>query len=128
VDGLFSENAVSRNAQAWVEKTPLNLFRIEFLFEMFPDALFINCVRDPRGVLDSFMRKQWLSGSLQDGAECLVSYYEYIAKKRQFGLEKAGQYYEVRLEELVQTLSASWKNCWHLCRPRPFLKEEFLRW
>jgi len=71
VDSLFSENMVSRGAQSWVEKTPLNLFRIEFLFEMFPDALFINCVRDPRGVLDSFMRKQWLSGSLQDGADTL---------------------------------------------------------
>lgn len=101
IDSLFSDQATSRAAEGWAEKTPSNLFRIEFLFEMFPDAVFINCVRDPRGVLDSFMRKEWIGGSLQDGAEYLRHYYAYVAAKRQFGLQRPHNYCEVRLESMV---------------------------
>lgn len=102
VESLFGTNAISRNALGWVEKTPSNVFRIEFLYEMFPDAIFINCIRDPRGVLDSFMRKEWLSGTIEDCAKYFVTCYAYLAKKREFGKKMVGQYYEIRLEDLVK--------------------------
>lgn len=139
VDSLFGTNANNRNADGWVEKTPSNLFRIEFLFEMFPDAIFINCIRDPRGVLDSFMRKEWLTGSLSEGAEYLVSYYEYISEKRRFGLDRTGQYYEVRLEALVADPVGEMAKLLDFVQVRPFndgkndfllstLREGSIRW
>lgn len=124
VDSFFAENAISRNADAWVEKTPSNLFRIEFLFEMFPDALFINCIRDPRGVLDSFMRKEWLPGTLEDGANYLTSYYQYIAQKRQFGQSKQGQYYEIRLEDIVADPVEEMKKLLTFMQVSPFSPEK----
>lgn len=124
VDSLFGTNTISRNADGWVEKTPSNLFRIEFLFEMFPDAIFINCMRDPRGVLDSFMRKEWLTGDLKKGAEYLVPYYEYIASKRQFGLGRAGQYYEMRLESLVTDPVGEIAKLLDFLQVRPFNDEK----
>ncbi len=128
VDGLFGVNAANRHADGWVEKTPSNLFRIEFLFEMFPDAIFINCVRDPRGVLDSFMRKEWITGSLEEGAAYLVPYYEYVAGKRQFGMAQTGQYYEIRLEELVANPVDEFGKLLDFIQMRPFSEErnEFL--
>lgn len=124
IDSFFADNAISRHADAWAEKTPSNLFRIEFLFEMFPDALFINCVRDPRGVLDSFMRKEWLSGTLEEGAEYLVSYYDYIAKKRAFGQSKKGQYYEIRLESLVADPVGEMAKLLEFMQIKPFTAEK----
>lgn len=124
VDSLFGANAINRNADGWVEKTPSNLFRIEFLFEMFPDAIFINCMRDPRGVLDSFMRKEWLTGSLSEGAEYLAYYYEYIAAKRQFGLDRAGQYHEVRLDALVEDPVGEIAKLLDFIQVRPFNEEK----
>lgn len=101
LDALFGDQATLRGCDGWVEKTPSNFVRIEFLYELYPDALFINCIRDPRGVLHSFQRLKWLSGSVEDGAEYLASYYELLEQKREFGLSRPGQYHEVRLEELV---------------------------
>jgi hypothetical protein len=37
----------------WGEKTPSNLFSVDILRDMFPDARFINVVRDPRAVVQS---------------------------------------------------------------------------
>ncbi len=39
-----------------VEKTPDNCFRIPLLLEVFPDALFVQVVRDPRGSIASIYR------------------------------------------------------------------------
>ena len=37
----------------WGEKTPINLFYCDVLYQMFPDAKFIHLVRDPRAVVRS---------------------------------------------------------------------------
>jgi len=39
-----------------VEKTPDNCFRIQMLLRLFPDALFVYVVRDPRGSIASIFR------------------------------------------------------------------------
>ncbi len=39
-----------------VEKTPENSFRIPFLMKLFPDALFLYVIRDPRGSISSIYR------------------------------------------------------------------------
>jgi hypothetical protein len=101
VDGLFGEAALSREAEGWIEKTPSNIARIEFLYELYPDAVFINCIRDPRGVLHSFRRLDWIAGTLEEAASHLAAYYEYISGKRELGLFRPRQYYEIHLEDLV---------------------------
>lgn len=101
VDGLFTTNAIARNAIGWVEKTPSNFARIECLFKLYPDALFVNCVRDPRGVVHSFMRRDWTRDGLENAAQYFAAYYEHLEEKRSFGLARPSQYYELRLESLV---------------------------
>lgn len=55
---LTVENTV--NAKYYVEKSVPNSLRVEFLQEVFPDAVFIHLIRDGRAVIESSIR-QWKS-------------------------------------------------------------------
>jgi hypothetical protein len=43
----------------WVETTPMNIPEANKLQELFPNALFIHMVRDPRDVIASLLTKKW---------------------------------------------------------------------
>ena len=43
----------------WVETTPMNIPTADKLLKLFPDALFITMVRDPRDVIASLLTKNW---------------------------------------------------------------------
>lgn len=47
--------------QRWGEKTPHNLYYVDILFDMFPDARFIQIVRDPRAVVASMNQIPYFS-------------------------------------------------------------------
>ena len=68
----------------WVETTPMNIPEANKLQELFPNALFINMVRDPRDVIASLLTKkwgpttpleglQWIEARLMAGHEALSS-------------------------------------------------------
>ena len=42
--------------ETWGEKTPKNLFYVDKIYEMMPDARFIYIIRDPRAVVNSMNR------------------------------------------------------------------------
>ncbi len=53
----------------WVETTPMNIPEANKLQELFPNALYINMVRDPRDVIASLLTKKWGPTSALEGLE-----------------------------------------------------------
>jgi hypothetical protein len=53
----------------WVETTPMNIPEANKLQELFPSALFINMVRDPRDVIASLLTKKWGPTSPLEGLD-----------------------------------------------------------
>ena len=53
----------------WVETTPLNIAQARRILQLFPDALFINMVRDPRDVIASLLTKNWGPTTPLEGLE-----------------------------------------------------------
>jgi hypothetical protein len=53
----------------WVETTPMNIPEANKLQELFPTALFINMVRDPRDVIASLLTKKWGPTSPLEGLD-----------------------------------------------------------
>jgi len=53
----------------WVETTPMNIPEANKLQELFPNALFINMVRDPRDVIASLLTKKWGPTSPLEGLD-----------------------------------------------------------
>lgn len=48
--------AAHHGKQRWGEKTPGNLFYVDLIYDMFPEARFIYMMRDPRAGVDSMNR------------------------------------------------------------------------
>jgi hypothetical protein len=53
----------------WVETTPMNIPEANKLQELFPNALYINMVRDPRDVIASLLTKKWGPTSALEGLD-----------------------------------------------------------
>lgn len=49
-------------ATRWGDKRPLYVLNLRLIFGLFPDAQFINVVRDPRAVVASMRKLGWLEG------------------------------------------------------------------
>jgi len=58
IRAIFGTYQTLKHRRIFVNKTPINTFRIPQLMEMFPDARFIHIVRDGRAVAYSYAQKQ----------------------------------------------------------------------
>ncbi len=83
----------------FADSTPVNMMQAHFIYQLFPDALFINMIRDGRDVAYSVSKERWgpndpFKGLKWWGNRVLVSHQSLsqIPKK---------QYLEIRLEELI---------------------------
>jgi len=56
VFGVFQKLSVKK---VFINKTPMNTFKIPYLLEMFPNAKFINIYRDGRAVTLSYFKKTY---------------------------------------------------------------------
>ena len=66
---FISSQAAHRGQKYWVETTPLNIAQGQRILKIFPDALFINMVRDPRDVIASLLTKNWGPTTALEGIE-----------------------------------------------------------
>lgn len=101
VDDLFLHPTLENDKETWCEKTPQNIFHLNFLNELFPDSVFIHVKRDPRGVVQSVVKQAWGPNNIEEACLFLSEMYKYW-----FGI-KAGmnfeeyRYTEVSLEDLA---------------------------
>ena len=83
----------------WGDKRPAYYGFMDELNRLFPDAQFINLIRDPRACVESLMRMEWFP---DDAAPCTAAWIHAVREARRSG-EKLGpqRYLEVHYEELV---------------------------
>jgi hypothetical protein len=115
VRALFDGAAVSAGAGRWCEKTPRNSIYMARIAEMFPEARFINVIRDGRDVACSMVERSfWPIGATHDFPttnqfrgevtfDKAISYWaEMIRLSREVAEQlQPGRYLEIRLEDLV---------------------------
>ncbi len=59
VEGLFERHAALDGKPRWVNKTPAYVGALPFLHHVWPDLLFVHCVRDGRDVARSVLTRPW---------------------------------------------------------------------
>lgn len=110
------------NKPYFINKTPLNTYRVPQLLEIFPDARFIHIVRDGRAVVQSYTRKEYTK--VQEMPDAFVPYgvresddvSRYLADfwqtsldivradDEKFGLSKTNRLIEIRYETLCEDM------------------------
>jgi hypothetical protein len=100
VDDLFLNVTHANGKITWCEKTPQNIFHVDFLWELFPKSVVIHVIRDPRGVAYSVMNQAWGPNNLKDVCIYLQSMYDrWFDIVNRWDLDKY-RYLEVKLEDL----------------------------
>lgn len=93
----------------WGEKTPGNLFYADYLHAMFPDALFVHVVRDPRAGVASMMRVPFFPDDLVFNA---LNWHKHLVRGRAI-LDRGvppSQRLTVRYEDLVTAPAATLRS------------------
>ncbi len=102
----------------WGEKTPKNLFYVDKIYEMMPDARFIYIVRDPRAVVNSMNRfARFVDDSVLNAFNWLqAASYGYNLLQQSVPAEKK---LEIKYENLVTDVEGTTRQ---IC---DFLEEPF---
>ncbi len=89
----------NKNLLAWGDKTPSYIGEIEIIFSLYPNARFIQIVRDGRDVALSLLRCDWGPNNLY----CASEYWSEFNKKNKIidKLQTEGKLYSVRYEDLL---------------------------
>ena len=96
---FISSQAAHRGQKYWVETTPLNIAQAERILKIFPNALFINMVRDPRDVIASLLTKNWGPTTALEGIEWIQK--RLIDAHHALGTIPAKQQITIALEDLA---------------------------
>jgi hypothetical protein len=83
----------------WVETTPMNIPEANKLQELFPNALFINMVRDPRDVIASLLTKNWGPTTPLEGLDWIEK--RLIAGHEALSIVKESKKLTIALEDLA---------------------------
>lgn len=87
----------------WADKSPSNVFHVELLRELFPEARFILCVRDGRDAVCSLLATQWYRPRLVPRHLAAMLQWVVAARATRRGAERLGsQCLDVRYEDLVR--------------------------
>lgn len=115
VDDLFMNVTHKHGKQTWCEKTPTNLQSIDFLWELFPDAVFLHMIRDPRGVLESMRKVRWAPDNTEDLCLFLKRIYDrWFHVKANVDVGKY-RFLEIKLEHLTAYPTATLEKIAEFC-------------
>lgn len=93
VFGQFLEEGQERVA----ERTPLHVFHLAMIAEIYPDAKYVHIIRDGRDVARSIAAQDWGPQTVRDAAK---EWRDSVLAGRAAGLER-DRYLEVRYERLL---------------------------
>jgi hypothetical protein len=89
----------------WADKTPSNIFKIDFINKAFPDMQFIHMIRDGRDVAASILTMPWGT----DVGVTAANWAKCIKIGREFGAAH-NNYLEVKYEDLIISFESTLKD------------------
>jgi hypothetical protein len=103
VEDLFLHTALENGKQTWCEKTPQNIFHLNFLWELFPKSVFLHIKRDPRGIVHSLTKQSWkrAPNDIQGACAYLQNMFDcWFDVKGKVNPEKH-RYLELKIEDIA---------------------------
>lgn len=116
-DAFFSEYCRQKNKTIWAEKTPRNIKRAQFIWNLFPKGRIIHVIRDGRDVISSLMthprykvvgNKLEPTGIHRDIEPCIQRWIIDVSDGLMLRGDK--RYYEIRYEDLISNTEKTLQN------------------
>ena len=98
MDELFDAHCVVAGKPRWINKTPLYIEILPVLEELFPDLRFVHCVRDPRAVTASVLKRPWGPSSAE---QAVMWWTRALEHGLRFGHRAPERYLLLRYEDLL---------------------------
>lgn len=100
---LFAMFADAKGKPRWGDKRPAYAVYLDAVFALFPDAQFVNLVRDPRAATASQMRAPWYDDGRTLALEPALANWEYAVQRVDAFAERLrpDQLLDLRYEDLV---------------------------
>jgi len=96
---LFAEHARLDGKPGWVNKTPRYILMLPLLQRLFPNMVFVHCLRDPRPVAASMLSRNW---GPKTAAEAARFWLHCIDRAEAFARAAPDRYAELRYEALME--------------------------
>lgn len=99
LDSMISNQSNNGGEQIWIDTTPMNIPNAHRLIKLFPNARFINMVRDPRDTIASLLTMHWGPTTPLQGVE----WYEKRIRAGHASLSRIPQDQQltISIEELI---------------------------
>lgn len=85
----------------FLEKTPHNLLKADFISRIFPDAIYLHVVRDPRSIARSLLKMKWGPNETEGAVLWVKGYFQAWARARALILEKGLRLKELSIEDVA---------------------------
>jgi len=101
---LFAMFAEGKGKPRWGDKRPAYAVYLDAVFDLFPDAQFVNLVRDPRAAAASQMRAPWYDDGRTLALAPAVANWQYALRRVDAYAERLrpDQLLDLRYEDLVR--------------------------
>jgi len=96
----------TQNKRRWIEKTPWHYMYVKEIKRDFPDAKFLNIVRDPRSTALSVVRAGWASGHPGGVLRVAASWHWSVSVLERSIAECGADSLTVRYEDLIVSLES----------------------
>ena len=99
IGAAFMLYAEAQGKPRWGDKRPTLVVYLPGIFDMFPDAQFVNLIRDPRGAVASIKKLGWYDGNVGPSVELWLRCVRHANRAAQ--CYRGDQFLEVRYEQLT---------------------------
>lgn len=94
-------NKKEDQALYFLEKTPHNLLKIDFISKIIPDGLFIHIMRDPRSIANSLLKMNWGPSQVESACRWISDYCDEWEDVKQKISGSDIQYQEFFIEDIT---------------------------
>lgn len=99
VGTCFLLYAEATGKSRWGDKRPMYARYLDMVFTFFPDAQYINVIRDPRAAVASMRKLKWFDGRIEPGLDLWARSMRAVEPWRK--VLHRDQYLDIRYEDLV---------------------------
>ena len=117
IDEYKNQNLISsKNILRFTDKSIDNFYYVGWIKKIFPNAIFVNCERDPKAIIVSILRNIFISSSWSHNINDIIHFIDNHYKTIEFWeTQQDIEIYRVKYEKIINDFETETKNLFNYC-------------